>query len=130
VRSHLHEPAPRERIVDVVRDAALIQAQVLSAAEIALALRVQGLTAAGVREELYEGRTLVKTWSIRGTLHLVPAGEVPLWAAAVRGEDPYWESEEWLARHDLTRKRAAALFAAIADSLDGRCLTRAELADA
>jgi len=129
-RSHLLEPAPRERVVDVVRDVALIQAQLLSAAEIALAVRVESLTSAGVRRELYERRTLVKTWSIRGTLHLVPADEAPLWAAAARGDDPYWESDEWLDRHGLTPRRAAELFAAIADSLDGRCLTRAELADA
>ena len=128
-RSHLLAAAPRTRLVDVVRDVGLMQAQVLSAAEIGLCVRVRGLTVADVRRELYERRTLVKMWSIRGTLHLVPADELPLWAAAVRGPEPFWESREWLGRHDLTPKRAAALFDAIADALEGRCLTRAELAD-
>ena len=90
----------------------------------------RGATVAHVRRELYERRTLVKTWSIRGTLHLVPGrDELPLWAAAVRGPKPFWESSEWLAKHDVTPKRAAALFDAIADVLTGRCLTRAELAE-
>lgn len=129
-RSHLLEPAPRTRLVEVVRDVALIQAQVLSAAEIGLGVRVRGITAEHVRRELYERRTLIKTWSIRGTLHLVPADEAPLWAAAARGPKPYWEERAWLAGHGLTPKSGAALFAAIADALDGRCLTRAELADA
>src|SRR4029453_11935727 len=74
-RSHLLDPAPRTRVVDVVRDVDLIQAQVLSAAEIGLCLRVRGITAADVRRELYQRRSLVKTWSLRGTLHLVPADE-------------------------------------------------------
>jgi hypothetical protein len=129
-RSHLLEPAPRTRLVDVVRDVALIQAQVMSAAEIGIGIRVRGTTAEDVRRELYERHSLIKTWSIRGTLHLVPADEAPLWAAAARGPDPYWESREWLAGHGLTRKSCAALFAAIADALDECCLTRAELADA
>jgi hypothetical protein len=127
-RSHLLDPGPRARLVEVVRNVGLIQAQVLSAAEIGVCVRVRGLTVADVRRELYERRTLVKTWSIRGTLHLVPADELPLWAAAVRGPSPFWESREWLTRYDLTPKRAAALFDAIADALAGRCLTRAELA--
>jgi DNA glycosylase AlkZ-like len=127
-RSHLLDPAPRTRAVDVVRGVGLIQAQVLSAAELGICVRVPGLSVASVRRELYERHTLVKTWSIRGTLHLVPADELPLWAAAVRGPKPYWESREWLTKHGLTPKRAASLFDAIADALEGRCLTRAELA--
>jgi hypothetical protein len=129
-RSHLLEPAPRTRLVDVVRDVALIQAQILSAAEIGIGIRVRGITAEDIRRELYENRSLIKTWSIRGTLHLVPADEASLWATAARGPHPYWESREWVAGHGLTPKSSAALFAAIADALDGRCLTRAELADA
>jgi hypothetical protein len=129
-RSRLAQPAPRDQLVDVVRDVALIQAQVLSAAEIGVATRVRGATAADVRYELYERRSLVKTWSLRGTLHLVPADELPLWAAAVAGPAPYWESREWLAANGLTAKSAAALYDAISDALDGECVTRAELADA
>jgi hypothetical protein len=128
-RSHLLAPAPHARLVDVVRDVALIQAQVLSAAEIGICVRVADVTAADVRRELYDRRSLVKTWSIRGTLHLVPADELPLWAAAARGPRPFWESRSWLAKYGLTARSASALFDAIADALVGSCLTRAELAD-
>jgi len=129
-RSHLLEPASRRRLVDVVRDVGLIQAQMLSAAELGIGIRLAQGTVDDVRSELYERRTLVKTWSIRGTLHLVPADELGLWAAAARGRTPYWESREWLAKHGLTANRFAAMRRAIADALDERCLTRAELADA
>jgi winged helix DNA-binding protein len=128
-RSRLLDAAPRTKLVEVVRNVGLIQAQVLSAAEIGVCVRVRGSTAGDVRRELYDRRTLVKTWSIRGTLHLVPADELPSWAAAVRGTKPFWESREWLTKHGLTPKSAAALFEAIAYALAGCCLTRAELAE-
>jgi len=121
--------APAASVVEAVKANAVVQAQVLSAAELATALRVESGTVAAVREALYETRAIVKTWSIRGTLHFVAADELPLWAAAVRGRKPYWQEREWLAEHDLTARSAATLFAAIAEALDGRWLTRAELAD-
>jgi hypothetical protein len=49
VRSHLLDAAPRTRLVDFVRNVGLIQAQVLSAAETGLCVRVSGLTVADVR---------------------------------------------------------------------------------
>jgi hypothetical protein len=128
-RSYLLDAAPRTELVDVVRNVGLIQAQVLPAAEIGVCVRVCGLTVGDVRRELYERRTLVKTWSIRCTLHHVPANELPFWAAAVRGPKPFWKSRRWLTKHGLTPKRATALFDAIADALAGRCLTRVELAE-
>jgi hypothetical protein len=115
-RSRLLEPAPHDGLVDVVRETALIQAQVLSAAETGLAVRVRDATAADVRRDLYERRTLVKTWSIRGTLHLVPADELGLWAAAARGPKPV--------------EIDPALRDAVLDALDGRSATRGELAEA
>ncbi len=108
-RSHLLEPA--QSLVDAVRDVGLVQAQVLSAATIGACIRTRAATAADVRRALYVERTLVKTWSIRGTLHLVPADELQLWAAAARGTPRQHGSHP------------------ILDALDGRALTRAELAE-
>jgi hypothetical protein len=129
-RSHLLAPAPPGSLVDVVRDVGLIQAQVRTAAEIGICVRVHDATVADVRRELYERRTLVKTWSLRGTLHLVPADEAPLWAAAARGPEPYWESRDWLDSAGLTPGSAAALFEAITEAADAGPVTRAELATA
>jgi hypothetical protein len=129
-RSRLVRPAPRTRLVDVVRETALIQAQVAAAAELGLSARVRGLTRAHVHDALYRRRDLVRTWSLRGTMHLVPADEVALWAAAANGGERYWESRAWLAENGLTPRRGAALFEAIGEALRGACLTRAELAAA
>ena len=96
----------------------------MGAAELALSARVRGLTQQHVREALWEERTLAKTWTIRGTLHLHPADELPLWTAAARAVDPPWYES-----YGLTAKQGEKVLDAIADALDGRALLREELAD-
>src|ERR687895_138756 len=59
-----------------------IQAQLTSAAEMALWARVDGLTWEDVQSALWRDRTLVKTWAMRGTLHLLSARDLPLYVAA------------------------------------------------
>lgn len=125
-RSHLVEPAPAERLLDVVRDVGGIHAQVGSAAELSIGARVEGITQRDVRRELWERRTLVKVWSLRGTLHLHPADELPLWMAARRAV--LGPRESWYEGY-LEPPQGEAVLAAIAEALDGRCLLREELAD-
>jgi hypothetical protein len=86
----------------------------MGAAELALSARVAGLTQEEVRAELWEARALVKAWTVRGTLHLHPAGDLPLWAAAARA---------------LAEPEDARVVDAIGKALDGRCLLREELAE-
>src|SRR5687768_674997 len=91
-RSHLTERAPATRLVEVARDVCGIHAQVMGSAELQLAARVDGITQADVRDELWERRALAKTWTLRGTLHIHPADELALWTAARRavvGEEDY-----------------------------------------
>ena len=124
VRSHLVERAPAERLVEVVRDVCGIHAQVMGSAELQLAARVEGITQADVREALWERRELVKTWTLRGTLHIHPADELRLWTAARRavvGEADH--ANDGLENVD-------EVVAAIGEALRGRQLTREELADA
>ena len=86
----------------------------MGAAELALSARVRGLKQEHVRDALWKERALAKTWTIRGTLHLHPADELPLWTAAAAVVD---EPED------------PKVIEAIAKALDGRCLLREELAD-
>jgi hypothetical protein len=58
------------------------QAQVTSAAELALGARVDGLKRADVQQALWQDRTLVKVWAMRGTIHLLAAEDLPLVVAA------------------------------------------------
>jgi hypothetical protein len=59
-----------------------VQAQVVSAAELAIGARVDGLKRADVQRALWQDRTLVKTWAMRGTIHLLSAEDLPLIVAA------------------------------------------------
>jgi hypothetical protein len=108
-----------DSLVEAVRGACGIQAQVQTAAEIGAGLRTKAATREDVRGELWERRTLVRTWTLRGTLHLHPADELGLWTAAATG----------LAETSLEPARRQKLLDAFAAALDGRTLLREELAD-
>jgi hypothetical protein len=110
---------PGASVVEAARATCGLQAQLQAAAEIGCALRTAAQTQADVRRALWEERTLVRTWTLRGTLHLHPADELGLWTAASPG----------LAETGLEPGRRARLLDAFADALDGRELLREELAD-
>lgn len=58
-------------------------AQIMSAAEMSIGLRVEGATRAWVQEALSDGGSLVKTVGPRGTIHLLPASELGMWLGAL-----------------------------------------------
>lgn len=60
-----------------------VHAQVLSAAELSLARRVAGATRVDVQRALWESRSLVKTFGPRGTVHLLPTAQLPMWTGAL-----------------------------------------------
>jgi hypothetical protein len=128
-RSHLVTPAGPSRAVEVVRDVCGLQAQLLSAAELALSARVRGVTRERVRDMLWTTRELVRAWTVRGTIHVIPSDDLPLWIAAL-GTHRYWESKEWLEREGLTAKEALAIFDTVVDTLSERPATRAQIAGA
>jgi hypothetical protein len=112
-----------------------VQAQLQSSAELQLAARVDGLTQADVRAVLWERRALVKAWTLRGTLHLHPAGELSMWHAARRAvavDDqglPRWRDPNGDEHPPLPAEQVAAVRAAVRDVLDGRCLLREEIVE-
>jgi hypothetical protein len=116
-------------MVEVVRDIGGLQAQLLVAAELALSARVRDLVERDVREALWSARSLVRAWTVRGTIHIVPADDLPLWTAAL-GVTRFWESRAWLERYELTSREAGAIFERVRDVLDDRSLTREEVANA
>jgi hypothetical protein len=60
-----------------------VHAQVMSAAEVSLALRVEGTTRDDVAQALWEARSLVKTFGPRGTVHLLSSADLTWWLAAL-----------------------------------------------
>ena len=62
-------------VVEAVRRTAGIQAQVMSAAELSLCTRVEGLSAEDIKSALFQDHSLVRTWAMRATLHVLETRE-------------------------------------------------------
>lgn len=136
--------------VEVATTLVGVQAQVLSSAALAIALRchpTRGKAALGstvraatratattraataATTTAMAERRLVRSWAMRGTLHLFAADDVPTIAAALGGKDN-WRRPAWLRWFGVTERDMDALIDAIGEVLDdGRPRTRAQLAE-
>jgi winged helix DNA-binding protein len=115
--------------VAVARATCGIHAQVQASAELQLCARTDALTQQDVRDALWRDRTLVKAWTLRGTLHLHPADEIALWlgARSERDELEEWRDPEGVVHPAVAADEGREIRAAVWDALDGRCLLRDEL---
>ena len=102
-----------------------VQAQVMSAAELQVGVRVH-CRVEDVGDALWKRKTLVKTWLMRGTLHLVPSKDLPLFTAAM-GAFGIRNTNAWLKWMQITDAEFTDLTDAIGRALDGQGLTREEL---
>jgi winged helix DNA-binding protein len=127
-RHHLDRRVPAKRMLEVASELCGLHAQVMSSAELTLWARVEGLQPDAVSRALWKDRTLVKTWAMRGTLHLLPAAEYGTWQAVL---DTYrnYEKPAWGKYFRVTPGEVEELLAACREALDGRKLTREELAE-
>lgn len=135
-RSSLIPRAQGNELVEAARAVCGVHAQVQASAELQLAARVEGVVQADVRSALWERRSLVKAWTARGTLHLHPASELPLWFAARRAVLrpvekglPAWRDPAGVLHPAIGADEAETVRAAVWEVLDGRCLLRDELAE-
>ena len=124
-RQHLTNRAPKKDLVRVVGDIGGVQAQVMSGAELQVAVRVD-CKVDDVRVALWKDRKLVKTWLMRATLHLVPAGDLPFYTAAM-GSYGMRNTNAWLKWLQITEPELNSVVHAIGEALDGQALTREEL---
>ena len=128
-RVHRHflgaEKAPD--VVALARRLGGLHAQVASSAQAAADLRMAGPP--DLEKALWTDRTLVRTWAARGTLHLLPAEDLPIWVAAMSTRDRETKGS-WLKYHGVTAEQMTDIFAALPDVLGGEPLTREELAEA
>lgn len=119
-RHALHPPASAG--TDPAETAAAIcgaHAQVLSAAELSLALRIDGATRTTIQHALWEDHRLIKTHGPRGTVHLLSTEDLPIWTAAlsaIPSQSPFPDGVR------LTPAQAEEIVDAI-----GRALKNAEL---
>jgi hypothetical protein len=96
-----------------------VHAQIASAAELQIGLRVPDITRIDVRRALWSDRSLVKAYGPRGTVHLLPAADLAMWNAALSAI-PARSGLPELAR--LTPEQNDRVIQAIADALDNDAL--------
>jgi len=117
-RHGLDGPAPAGTDpAEIARAVCGAHAQVLSAAEVSLALRIDGATGADVRRALWEDRSLVKTYGPRGTVHLLPTRDLPMWTgalSAIPAQRPFPEGVRLTP--DQTDQVVGAIGTALADA--------------
>lgn len=104
-----------------------VQAQVASAAETAVAVRTAPAVRGGVAAALAAG-TLVKTWTMRGTLHAMVPDQAAA-ALALIGSARTWEKPAWQRTFGVNPAQMRDLVTAVADLLADSAPTRAELVD-
>ncbi|MGW3421024.1 winged helix DNA-binding domain-containing protein [Streptomyces phaeochromogenes] len=126
-RQLLGAPAPAGTpVAAVVSTLLATHAQVLSAAELSVGLRLDGATRQDVRAALWDDRSLVKTYGPRGTIHLLAAAELPFWSAALTAVPSGAGAPPGVR---MTPGQEEQVVAAIGDALDGRQLTIDELSE-
>jgi hypothetical protein len=112
----------------VASDLCGLHAQVLSSAQLTLWARMEDPP--DVEDLLWKQRSLVRTWAQRGTLHLLPTAELPLYTGAQAGLKPRYEVKSWLKHFELTPDDVQTILTGVPKALKRRPMTREELAEA
>jgi Winged helix DNA-binding domain len=128
MRRHLLDPIGDMPATDVVRRLCGVQAQVASSAELAIRVRQRTSRPGEVGKALEAGR-LIKTWAMRGTLHLLTPEDAGNYLALM-ASGRTWELPSWQRYFGLTPKHWELFRPAVREALDGNVLTREQLAAA
>ena len=126
-RHALTAPATDLGPAEIARVLCGAHAQVLSAAELSIGRRIAGATRGDVQRALWTDRTLVKTFGPRGTVHLLPTADLPMWTGALMTLP---SSVPMHPAIRFTPAQADEVIAAIGESLAAAELTVDELTDA
>jgi hypothetical protein len=128
LRRQFVDPQASGSVAEVVSRLCGVQAQVASAAETAIRLR-QAAPETGEVAGALAGGTVIKTWAMRGTLHLLRSAEAPALLSLMARARP-WARPAWQKAFGLTVADVDALTVAVAELLDGQVLSRDELVTA
>lgn len=128
-RHRLRPRATSATIPEIVRSICGLHAQLLPAAELALWARIERPAPGALEDLLWQARSLVKTWVMRGTLHILIADDLPLYAAARRTITPR-RPPSYYTYHGVTPAELAQIEAAVPTVLGAEGLSREELANA
>ena len=128
MRRQLLDPVGTGTTADVVRRLCGVQAQVGSTAELAVRVRRTASKPGDVARALSQGR-LIKTWAMRGTLHLLTPEDGGAFLSLIAAGRS-WDRPSWQSYFGITPAQLEALRAVVREALDGTALTREELVGA
>jgi hypothetical protein len=123
-RQHL-DPRTECTASEIVRRLCGVQAQVWSAAETAIALR-QSVPDRGSVNRDFADLSLMKTWAMRGTLHLLTPSEAGAYLSVMETTG-FWLKPSWQRVSGVTPRQIDELTEKVAGILDGVALTRDQL---
>ena len=124
----LLDPIGTGSVADVVGRLCAVQTQVASSAELAIRVRRTSSQSGEVARALADGR-LIKTWAMRGTLHLLRAEDAGAYLAVIAATRP-WEKPAWERWAGLTPAVLERFRSAVGEALADGPKTREELASA
>ena len=107
----------------VISDICGLHAQVMSSAQLTLHARVEDPPDVATLD------ALVKTWAMRGTLHLLRKDELGLYVGAQGGLKPRYEQKSWLKHFELTPEDVQTILTGVPTALRDGPLDRAQLAE-
>ena len=125
MRRHFLDPVGDQPVAAVVRRLCGVQSQVASYAELGVRVRRKTSKAGEIARAMSEGR-VIKTWAMRGTLHLLTPEEGGTFLSLIAAGRS-WERPAWERYFGLSPKQFEALRHVIREALDGKVLTREEL---
>ena len=125
MRRHFLDPVGEQPVAAVVRRLCGVQSQVASYAELGVRVRRTTSKAGEIARALDEGR-VIKTWAMRGTLHLLTPEDAGTFLSLIAAGRS-WERPAWERYFGLSPKQFEALREIIREALDGKVLTRVEL---
>ena len=125
MRRHLLDPVSNLPATDVVGRLCGVQAQVASSAELAVRVRQTASRSDEVADALASG-DLVKTWAMRGTLHLLRPEDAGNYLSLI-ASGRTWELPSWQRYFGMTPRHWEIFRPAVQEILDGNVLTREEI---
>jgi hypothetical protein len=125
MRRQYLDPRTTRTAAEIVGRLCGVQAQVWSAAETAVAVRQKAPDSDGVDSD-FAASSLVKTWAMRGTLHLLKPDEAGAYLSLLEATG-FWRKPSWQKASGVTPQQIDALTEKVAVVLDGAVLTRDQL---
>ena len=127
LKRHLLDPIGEVSVPDVVEQVCGVQSQVASSAELAIRVRRRFSQPGEVDMALATG-SLVKTWAMRGALHLLTPTNAAFLLPVMAAARP-WERPSWQRYFGVTPAQIDSLREKVRELLSGQALTREELVE-